>query len=44
MNYLNGKTEVSLNDIKEYFKKTESAWIEKTKEFRLYEEPLLQVL
>ena len=39
LNYLRGEG-VEIIDLKEYFKKTEANWIKKTREFRLYEEPL----
>ena len=32
---------IGTRELREYFRKTETAWIEKTKEFRLYEEPLM---
>jgi uncharacterized protein YbbC (DUF1343 family) len=38
LNYLKGETEIE--ELKEHFKKNEAAWIEKVREYRLYEEPL----
>ena len=39
LDYLKGEG-TKIEEIEEYFKKTEKSWIEKAREYRLYEEPL----